>query len=591
MLSKNPQPLRADIFQVEGCFEGDSVRIRDLIAVARGELEADLLLEGGALVNVFSGEIQRADISIYGGYVAGFDCLSARKVISVEDHLIAPGFIDAHVHIESSMMVPSEYARAVVPRGTLTVIVDPHEIANVMGVEGISYLLRSAEGIPMRFLVTAPSCVPATSLETSGAALGVSEIASLLEDPTVVGLGEMMNYPGVIEGDETVLAKLEVAASKNKTICGHAPGLGGRDLHAYAAAMIENDHECTRAEEAMEQLRSGICIMIREGSAARNLDELLKIIKAYNTPNIMLCTDDLDPRDIMRRHIDQMIRRIVAAGTDPVAAIQMATINPARHFRLRRTGAVAPGYRADIVVMDHDFNVKRVIFEGSEVARDGELTARFESKRLPLQSSMNVRMPITRKSFKIPAAGRIARVIGVVPDQILTEIIEARPTVRNGEVVSDTMNDVLKIAVVERHRATGNLGLGLVSGFGFKRGAIASSVSHDSHNITVVGSDDESMLRAVEALISMGGGWVAVDKRILASLPLPIAGLLSEKCVEDVVEGAENVISAAHSLGSELEDPFMTLSFLALPVIPEIRITDRGLVDVKEFRHVPLFME
>lgn len=567
------------------------MRIRDLIAAARGELEADLLLEGGELVNVFSGEIHRADISIYGGYVAGFDCSSARKVIPVEDHLISPGFIDAHVHIESSMVMPSEYARAVVPRGTLAVIADPHEIANVMGVEGISYLLRSAEGIPMRFLVTAPSCVPATPLETSGAALGVSEISRLLEDPRVVGLGEMMNYPGVIHGDESVLAKLEVAASKNKTICGHAPGLRGRDLHAYAAALIESDHECTRAEEAMEQLRSGICIMIREGSAARNLDELLKIIGEHNTPNIMLCTDDLDPRDIMHRHIDHMIRRTVSAGVDPVAAIQMATINPARHFGLRRTGAVAPGYRADIVVMDHDFNVRRVIFEGREVAREGRLTEGFEPKRLPIQSSMNVRRPITLESFRIPAAGRIARVIRVVPGQILTEAIAARPTVRNGEVVSDTANDILKIAVVERHRATGNVGLGLVSGFGLRRGAIASSVSHDSHNITVVGADDESMLRSVEALISTGGGWVAVDGRTLASLPLPIAGLLSERRVEDVVEDAENVVSAAHSLGSELDDPFMTLSFLALPVIPELRITDRGLVDVREFRHVPLFME
>ncbi|MBC7080305.1 MAG: adenine deaminase [Methanothrix sp.] len=567
------------------------MRIEDLIAAARGELEADLLLEGGKLVNVFSGEIHRADISIYGGFVAGFDCPSARRVISVEDHLIAPGFIDAHVHIESSMLMPSEYARAVVPRGTLTVIADPHEIANVLGVDGISYLLRCAEGIPMRFLVTAPSCVPATHLETSGAALGVSEIASLLDDHRVVGLGEMMNYPGVIHRDKPVLAKLKVAASKNKTICGHAPGLGGRDLHAYAAALIEDDHECTRAEEAMEQLRAGICIMIREGSAARNLDELVKIIREYNTPNIMLCTDDLDPRDIVHRHIDHMIRRIIEAGTDPVAAIQMATINPARHFGLRRTGAVAPGYRADIIVMDHDFNVRRVIFEGEEVARDGRLTASFESKRLPVQSSMNVRLPITRESFRIPATGRIVRVIGVAPNQILTETIAARPEVRNGEVISDTRNDILKVAVVERHRATGNVGLGLVSGFGLKRGAIASSVSHDSHNIIVVGEDEESMVRAVESLISMGGGWVSVDGTTIASLPLPIAGLLSERRVEDVVEEAENVIAASHSLGSELEDSFMTLSFLALPVIPELRITDRGLVDVREFGHVPLFME
>lgn len=567
------------------------MRIENLIAAARGELEVDLLLEGGELVNVFSGEIHRADISIYGGFVAGFDCPSARRVLSVEDHLIAPGFIDAHVHIESSMLMPSEYARAVVPRGTLTVIADPHEIANVLGVDGISYLLRCAEGIPMRFLVTAPSCVPATHLETSGAALGVSEIASLLEDTRVVGLGEMMNYPGVIHRDESVIAKLEVAASKNKTICGHAPGLGGRDLHAYAAALIEDDHECTRAEEAMEQLRAGICIMIREGSAARNLDELMKIIREYNTPNIMLCTDDLDPRDIVHRHIDHMIRRIIEAGTDPVAAIQMATINPARHFGLRRTGAVVPGYRADIVVMDHDFNVRRVIFGGEEVARDGRLTASFESKRLPVQTSMNVRLPITRESFRIAATGRIARVIGVAPNQILTETIAARPEVRNGEVISDTRNDILKVAVVERHRATGNVGLGLVSGFGLKRGAIASSVSHDSHNIIVVGGDEESMVRAVKSLISMGGGWVSVDGTTIASLPLPIAGLLSERQVEDVAEEAENVITASHSLGSELEDPFMTLSFLALPVIPELRITDKGLVDVREFRHVPLFLE
>ncbi len=566
---------------------------RELIAVAKGEKEADLLLEGGEIINVFSGEVHRADVSIYRGYIAGFDCSSAKYTICAEGLLIAPGFIDAHAHIESSMVTPAEYARAVVPRGTLAVIADPHEIANVLGMRGIEYMLEPGP-IPMRIFLTAPSCVPATPLETSGSKLGVEEITRLLEHPGIVALGEMMNYPGVIYRDETVIAKIEAAHAKKKLINGHAPGLTGPDLYAYASALIEDDHECTNAKEAIEQLRSGICIMIREGSAAKNLDALLSIVNKSNSSNIMLCTDDLNPRDIVHRHIDHIVRRIVEKGIDPVTAIQMATINPARHFGLRRSGAVAPGYRADIVVLDHDYNVRRVIFEGREVARDGSLVVRIDNRHAESNRSlrsMNV-SKLSTDVFKIPAAGRVARVIGVVPGQILTERLLIDVKTEGDEVVSDVDNDVLKIAVVERHKATGNVGLGLVRGFGLKKGAIASSVAHDSHNIIVVGVGEGDMFAAVDALVSMGGGWVVVNERIpVASLPLPVAGLISDKRVEAIIEDIERVISAAHYLGSELEDPFMTLSFMALPVIPELRITDRGIVDVNEFKNVPLFLE
>ena len=564
----------------------------EYIAVARGERPADLLLRSARLVNVLTGEIHPADIAIAGGYIIGWGDYQAREVIDLAGAFVCPGFIDAHVHLESSMVTPAQFARAVVPRGTTAVIADPHEIANVLGVEGIRYILRASEGIPLRVFVMVSSCVPATHMETAGASVTPADVRALLGERRVLGLAEMMNYPGVLFRLPAVLEMLEAAG--DLPVDGHAPGLSGKDLHAYIGAGIRSDHECTTAQEALEKARAGMHIHIREGTAARNLMDLLPAVTPHHAGMFSFCTDDRHPAELLREgHLDDIVRKAIAAGLPPIAAIQMATIHTARHYRLWELGAVAPGYRADLLVLEDLEGVQpaMVFHDGRLVARDGKLV---EELALPPAPSLPPTMRIAweRVSFALPAppAGTAVRVIGVIPDQIITRSLRMEPRVEAGQIVADVSRDLLKIAVVERHHASGNVGVGLVQGMGLRRGAIASSVAHDSHNIVVVGVDDRSMHRAVRAVAEMGGGQAVADgEEVLERLPLPIAGLISDQPLERVQEAGEAVRRAAQTLGCTLSDPAMTLSFLALPVIPALKITDMGLVDVERFALVPLW--
>ena len=576
--------------------------LEELISAACGEIEVDLLLEGAEMVNTLSGEQHHADVAVHKGRVVGFDCCSARECIDLSGFVLSPGFIDGHVHIESAMVTVPEYARAVVPKGTTSVIIDPHEIANVLGIEGVRYMLESSRRVPLNVYVMLPSCVPATKMETSGAVLDADSLKELMGDERVLGLAEVMNYPGVIFRDPEVLKKIRLAG--NKQVDGHAPQLSGRNLTAYIAAGIKSDHECTTPEEASERLRQGMHIMIREGSAAKNLLDLLPLVTPHNARQFLFVSDDRHPADILREgHIDFMIRTAIKNGLDPILTLQIASLNAAAYFGLMDLGAIAPGYRADIAVMDDldSLNVIKVFKDGKLVAEDGHLTVSLESTPAPKGTTMRTG-PIDVGSFRIRSEGNSsdgsrsgpspAKVIGIVPDQIITKSLAIQPKTANGLVVADLDKDVLKMAVVERHRATGNVGLGLVKGFRLQSGAIASSVAHDSHNIVVVGVTDEEMLGAVLKVREMGGGLAVIkDGRIKACLELPVAGLLSEMYMCDVAEGIDDCIYAAHDLGCQLKDPFMTLSFLCLPVIPELKLTDKGLVDVAKFQLVPLFME
>ncbi|NTV27709.1 MAG: adenine deaminase, partial [Methanothrix sp.] len=503
-----------------------------------------------------------------------------------------PGFIDGHVHIESAMVTVPEYARAVVPRGTTSVVIDPHEIANVWGEKGIRYMLDSSRNVPMNVFAMLPSCVPATNLETPGAILDAGILSKLMVDESVLGLAEVMNYPGVIFRDPEMLKKIRVAGTK--CVDGHAPMLKGRDLTAYIAAGIKSDHESTSLEEAREKLRQGMFIMIREGSAAKNLGDLLPLVTPLNARQFIFVSDDRHPADILSEgHIDFMVRTAIEQGLDPILALQIASLNAAQYFGLRDLGAIAPGYRADIAVLSdlETLRVIKVIKDGRLVAEEGNLIVQLPNVPAPKQKSMSIGK-IDLQSFEIKAEPGTARVIGVIPGQITTESLLLRPKNVNGRIVSDTKQDILKLAVVERHKATGNVGLGLVKGFSLDSGALATSVAHDSHNIAVVGVGDEEMLTAVLAVERMGGGLAVVaNNRVLAELPLSVAGLLSEMHMQDVANGINNCIERAHEIGCDLIDPFMTLSFLCLPVIPELKLTDLGLVDVTQFQFVPLILE
>jgi len=574
------------------------MKLEELIAAARGEVEVDLLIEGADVVNTLSGEQRRSDVAICEGTVVGFDCESAKRVADLSGKVLVPGFIDGHVHLESAMVTVPEYARAVVPRGTTTVVADPHEIANVLGAEGIRYILDSSRSSPLSVFVMLPSCVPATHLETSGACLDATALSEIIDEEGVIGIAEVMNYPGVLFRDPQVLAKIGLAGERRvdghrPKIDGHCPLLSGRDLTAYVAAGIESDHECTSLEEAREKLRLGMRIMIREGTAAKNLDDLLPLVNEVNSRRFLFVSDDRHPSDILREgHIDSMVRRAVRAGLDPIVAIQIASLNAAEYFGLRDLGAIAPGRRADIVVLDDldNLEVQKVLKDGAAVAEGGRLLATIQEAPRPRSSSMKVGR-ISPGSFDIKADGNLVRAIGVIPNQIITRSLLTRPKIEGGRVVADLDRDLLEMAVVERHNGTGNVGLGLVNGFGLARGAIATSVAHDSHNIAAVGTNSAEIYRAVSAVRDMEGGLVVVDGgEVEASLPLPIAGLLSDRSMDEVAELIEEVVGAANSLGSALEDPFMTLSFLCLPVIPELKLTDRGLVDVNRFDFVPLFV-
>lgn len=567
-------------------------RLKRRIRASRGTIAPDLVLAGGRVVNVFTGEIIEADVAISDGVIVGVGEYDGPARRDVNGQFIAPGFIDGHFHIESSMLSPPELARAVAPHGTTAIVADPHEIANVLGIQGIRFLLAASEGLPVDFFFMLPSCVPATSMETAGARITAKDLTTFRNEPRVLGLAEMMNYPGVLACLDPVLE--EIAAFEGSVRDGHAPLLSGRDLNAYIAAGVGSDHECTQLDEAREKIRLGMHIMIREGTQAKNLRALLPLVSPVASAHCSLVTDDLHPHDIMRRgHINAVIDLAVGEGLDPVTAIRMATFNTARYFGLKDRGAVAPGYRADLLVLSSldPVSVTTVFKDGRMVCDAGTLLS--EIKPLALSGSyspMNI-APYGMDAFRISPAGKQVRVIGLIPDQILTRHLVVDTPVRDGVAAADRERDIIKIAVVERHRATGAIGLGFVQGFGLQEGALASSVAHDSHNILCVGCCDRDMFAAVSAVESMKGGLAAVrDGQILATLPLPIGGLMSEKPLADVAGGWTKMRQAAQSLGRLPDEPFMVLSFLALPVIPELKITDRGLVDVNRFELVSLFV-
>lgn len=561
------------------------------IALARGEGKVDLLLKNCRVVNVFSGEVEKTSIAVAGGIILGLGDYPAKKTIDCRGAYCAPGFTDSHVHIESSLVTVPEYARAVVPRGTTTVVIDPHEIANVFGLSGIRYMLNVSESCPLNVYVMLSSCVPDCGLSTSGAELTSFDLASFWGEERVLGLAEMMNYPGVLSRDPEVMAKLKAAVGH--PIDGHAPGLSGKDLNAYIAAGVGSDHECSTLTEAREKLARGMFILLREGTAAKNLKTLLPICTPGSCRRCLLATDDRHPEDLLAEgHIDYLIRTAIAEGIDPVDAIRMATLNPARYFNLSNQGAVAPGYRADLVTFDSFRNliVDRVFKDGRLVAREGRLILQGWEPQLPeLRGSINVNWAGLEEII-IPAGEGTALVIGVVPDQILTRKLRLTLKIRDGAAVSDPKRDILKIAVIERHTASGRMGLGFVRGFGLQTGALASSVSHDSHNIIVVGADDQDMMTAAIEVARMDGGQAVVDSgQVTAALPLPIAGIISPRPLEEVRRAIILLNRAARELGCTLKDPFMTLSFLTLPPIPSLKISDRGLVDSDNFRIVPLY--
>ncbi|MCX5867467.1 MAG: adenine deaminase [Proteobacteria bacterium] len=569
--------------------------LKKLLAVARGDAPGDLLLKGGRIVEVFSGKVIPADVLIFQGRIAGVGRYDqkAKKVIELKGKFVLPGFIDGHIHIESSLLGLSEFARLAIRSGTTAVIADPHEIANVLGIRGIDYLIRASRGLPVDIFFTVPSCVPATAMETAGAKLGPREIARLLKRERVVGLAEMMNFPGVICGDPLVLEKIRAARSVGKIVDGHAPGLTGKGLSAYVAAGVKSDHECTKIEEAREKLRSGMMIMIREGSAAKNLKDLLELVDSGNAHRFMLVSDDRDAGDMWDEgDLNAVLARAVKRGLDPITAVRMVTINPANYFGLNDRGAIVPGYRADLVVTgDLKKFVPGLVFkDGVLAAEHGKVRAKLAAYRDPRVRGTVRIGKIDERSFRIPDRGKKVKVIGVIPDQIVTRSLLARPRVVNGEIVSDSSRDLLKLAVIERHGKGGGMGLGLVRGFGIKRGALASTVAHDSHNLIAVGVEDRDLALAVSALKKQGGGYVvAAGGKIRASLPLPVAGLLSEARAGEIIRGMKKLNQAARDLGSTLPRPFSTLSFLALPVIPELKLTDRGLVDVGKFQIISLY--
>jgi len=558
-----------------------------LIAVAKGDQPADLILANGRVVNTFTGEVLSGNVAICGDRIAGVgDYHEAKQTLDFSGKYLSPGFIDGHVHLESSMLDVGQYARAVVSRGTSAIVTDLHEIANVCGMEGMRYVLDCVRKLPIDLFLMAPSCVPATHLETSGASISPEDVRQILRWREAIGLGEVMNFPGVINGDATVLRK--IALSQGKIIDGHAPGVRGKDLSAYIAAGIGSDHESIVLEEAREKLQKGMFVMIREGSSEKNLEALLPLVTDNTYKRCFFVIDDRSAYDLLHDgDIDAVVRRAIKLGLEPVRAVQMATINAAEYFRLGGLGAIAPSYFANILALDdlENLSVNTVFYRGRMVAREGKpLFPLPQVDNGAVTGTVNMK-PITPKKLIMPATSTELPVIEVVPGQIVTRKRYLKVSTADGQVISDTERDILKLAVAERHHATGNLGLGMVTGFGLKKGALASSVAHDSHNIVAVGTSDEDILAAIQEIERLQGGLTAVaEGQVLASLSLPIAGLLSDEPLEAVVAQLDKLEQKASELGVRLPSPFATLSFLALPVIPELKLTDLGLVDVIEFR-------
>lgn len=563
----------------------DPVSWRRRLRVARGDEPADLVLAGGTVVDVLAGDTYAADVAIADGTIAGIGSYpEARERLDVSGRWIAPAFIDAHVHTESALVWIPEFARAVVPHGTGAVVTDPHEIANVAGLAGMEAMRTAARGLPMGIFFTVPSGVPASAWESPGADFGPAEIAEMLRWPECVGLGELMNFPGVLAGDDDIAAKLAVSHGRRRD--GHAPGLRGRDLQAYVGSGPSSDHESTTLAEAWEKLRAGQMVMIREGSSARNMAALLPIVTDATYPRCCFCSDDRDVHTLLHDgHMDATLRQAIGMGLKPVCAIRLATWNAADYWRLDGWGAVAPGFRANLAVLDDltEVRVGMTLHDGRVVARDGELVDGISSADRAIPDSLHdtVRMaPLTHDDLRLdPAQARQA--VGVIPGEIATRLLEVEPELRDGWAVAAPERDLLKLVCVERHHASGRVGVGYVQGFGLRRGALASSIAHDAHNIVAVGADDDDMLLAIATVAESGGGLAAVaDGRVLAHLPLPIAGILADRPLTEVASTYGALEDAAHQLGSRLPSPFGLLAFLALSVIPEARVTDRGFVRV-----------
>ena len=562
----------------------------ELLAVVRGDEPADLVLRGGRLVNVLSGEIQETAVAIHGGLIAGLGGYEeGRETVDLDDAYLAPSYIEGHMHVETTLLTPHELARAACARGTGTLVCDPHEIANVLGVRGIEWMLGAGEGAPAELLYTAPSCVPVSAMETAGSAIGEAEVAALLEDERVVGLAEVMNFPGAVAGDAGVLGKL--GAAKGYPVDGHAPGLSGRALNAYVAAGPGSEHEATALEEGREKLRLGMRVMMREGTPAKDLRALLPLVTPSTERRLMMVNDDVSVGDLMDRgHLDHHLRLAVAAGVDPITALRMVTLNVAEWFGLEDRGAIAPGLRADLVVLRdlEGFETLRTYQAGRLVAREGRCLREY---RLPPGLGPTVRVDWDAVDLSLPVHGKRARVIGVVPGQVLTRALLETPSAEDGLAVADPSRDLLKLAVVERHTGRSTTAVALVRGLGLQRGALASSVAHDHHNVMLTGTDDADMLLAGREVGRLGGGFVvAAEGEVLASVALPIAGLMSPAPFAEVRTRYDRVLEAARSLGCHLDDPFMTLSFLGLCVIPELKLTDKGLVDVARFELVSPFV-
>jgi adenine deaminase len=571
--------------------------LKELISAARGDIPPDLLLKNARIINTFTGEVEQGSVAIFGDKIAGVgDYDNAKETIDLNGELLAPALINGHTHIESSMLHPARYAQAIVPRGTLTVVTDLHEIANVCGREGIRFVMSWAQKLPLDMFFMAPSCVPSSILETSGARIDSREIGRILAHPRAIGLGEMMNFPGVISGDEEVLRK--IGAANGMVIDGHAPGIGGKELNAYISAGILSDHESTTLEEGREKLRRGMYLMIREGSSEKNLDALLPLVTDNTYKRCLFVVDDRNCADLIHDgDIDAVVRRAIGLGLDPVRAIQMATINAAQYFRLHDRGAIGPGYAANVMTITDlpKLEIDTVFYRGRPVAKRGKPLFLVPPITPELQDTVRIKSP-TAKSLRIPlpqrerqgegeSSGQNYPVIQIIPGQIVTKKTMEPMKVVDGAVMPDVERDILKLVVVERHKARGNIGLGLVKGFGLKRGALASSVAHDSHNIIAVGTNDFDILKAIEEIRRLQGGLVVcANLEILTSLPLPIAGLLSLEPLDVIGFQYEKIHEAATSLGILPPSPFAILSFLALPVIPELRLTDLGLVDVNQFK-------
>ena len=562
--------------------------LKRIIDVAAGRQKADTVLKGGKVLNVFTERLEEKDVAICGSYIAGVGKYEGEKVIDVSGKIIVPGFMDAHMHLESTLLTPAEFERGSLPHGTTSVFADPHEIANVAGTDGIDYIMKLCEGLKMHIFFNMPSCVPASPLEESGETLEADDLRPYYDRDNVTGLAEVMNSYGVTEGDEKLLQKIIDAKNANKIVDGHAPFLGGKDLNGYVAAGVQSDHECTNPLEAYEKIGRGQWIMIREGTAAKNLKALLPLCQPPYCYRAMFCTDDRHPEDILNEgHIDAIIRKAVAQGTNPILAIKMCTFNTATYFKLSGYGAIAPGYRADIAVLSDltDFDVEQVYIDGELVAESGKVI-NDKPHDIPnserILNSFNMQ-PVSPECLKLPEIKERQRVIRLKKNELLTDELIIQPSdegrLNNG---IDLQRDILKAAVFERHHDTGHIGVGFINGYGIKRGAIATSVAHDSHNLIVVGTNDKDIAAAAEAVRQMNGGLVAVeDGEVLEALPLPIAGLMSTLTIEEAAQKMRSLKDAASRLGASDDiDAFMTLAFVSLPVIPSLRLNGKGLIDV-----------